>query len=153
MEKKQQMEFVTVRTFTNYFSANILLSKLQDGCVQCFLKDEFTVTVDPILANAVGGIKLMVKKNDEAEVFQILKHFDEDYRRNAVCPKCGSNNIELVPKRNSANMMAAILSWLFSSYAVSAENIYQCSACGYESSILPEPFMDDADIMNPAKQN
>ncbi len=121
--------------------------------MQCFLKDEFTVTVDPILANAVGGIKLMVNKTDEAEVFEILRHFDDDYRRSAVCPKCGSNNIELVPKRNSANMLAAILSWLFSSYAVSAENIYKCSACGYESSVLPEPFMDDADIMNPAKQN
>jgi hypothetical protein len=153
MEKKQQMEFVTVRTFNNYFSANILLSKLQDGGLRCFLKDEFTVTVDPILANAIGGIKLMVNKNDEAEVFEILKHFDEDYRRNAICPRCGSNNIELVPKRNSANMLAAILSWLFSSYAVSAENIYQCSVCGYESSVLPEPFMNDIDIVSQEEQN
>ena len=147
------MEFVTVRTFSNYFSANILLSKLQDGGVQCFLKDEFTVTVDPILANAVGGIKLMVNKDDEAEVVDIIKHFDEEYRRTAVCPKCGSNDIELVPKRNSANMLAAILSWLFSSYAVSAENVYQCSVCGYESNVLPEPLMNDIDVMNPGTQN
>jgi predicted RNA-binding Zn-ribbon protein involved in translation (DUF1610 family) len=153
MDKKKQIELVTVRTFSNYFSANILLSKLRDGGIQCFLKDEFTVTVDPILANAVGGIKLMVNKNDEAEVFQILQRFDEDYRLSAVCPKCGSNNIELVPKRNSANMLAAILSWLFSSYAVSAENIYKCDTCGYESSVLPESLRDDADVINPIKQN
>jgi hypothetical protein len=62
------MELVTVRTFNNYFSANIMLSKLKDGGIRCYLKDEFTVTVDPILSNAVGGIKLVVNKDDESEV-------------------------------------------------------------------------------------
>jgi len=93
------MELVTVRTFTNYFSANILLSKLRDGGIQCYLKDEFTVTMDPILTNAVGGIKLIVNNDDLPEVLEIIKHFDDEYRQNAVCPKCGSHNIELVPKK------------------------------------------------------
>ena len=137
------MELVTVRTFTNYFSANILLSKLRDGGIQCYLKDEFTVTMDPILTNAVGGIKLIVNKDDVPEVLEIINHFDEEFRQNAVCPKCGSHNIELVPKKNASNMITAILSWLFSSYAVSAENVYQCSSCGYESITLPEPLKSD----------
>ena len=141
------MELVTVRTFNNYFSANILLSKLRDGGIQCYLKDEFTVTVDPILANAVGGIKLVVNKKDAAEVFALLRHFDEEYRNMAVCPRCGSHNIELVPKRSSANMITAIVSWLFSSYAVSPENVYQCGNCVYESEVLPEPL--DPDIETP----
>ena len=55
------MELVTVRTFSNYFSANLLLSKLRDGGIECYLKDEYTVTMDPILTYAVGGIKLVVK--------------------------------------------------------------------------------------------
>lgn len=147
------MELVTVRTFNNYFSANILLSKLRDGGIQCYLKDEFTVTVDPILANAVGGIKLVVNRNDAAEVFELLKKFDEEYKNNAVCPNCGSNDIELVPKRNPANMITAILSWLFSSYAVSAENIYKCGACGYESDTLPEPLISGADMIDTRNQN
>lgn len=138
------MELVTVRTFNNYFSANILLAKLRDGGIQCYLKDEFTVTVDPLLANAVGGIKLVVSKDDEQEVLSLLHHFDENYRRSAVCPKCGSNNIELVPKRNATNMIAAILSWLFYSYAVSTENVYRCETCGYESNALSEPLVADS---------
>jgi len=40
-------------------------------------------------------------------------------------------------------MITAILSWLFSNYAVSAENIYQCGNCGYESNTLPEPLKSD----------
>ena len=141
------MELVTVRTFSNYFSANILLSKLRDGGIQCYLKDEYTVTMDPLLTNAVGGIKLVVNKDDVREVLEILQHFDEDYRQNAVCPTCGSHNIELVPKRTAANMATAILSWLFSNYAVSAENVYQCGNCGYESQVLPEPLRQDSGSM------
>ena len=120
------------------------MSKLRDGGIQCYLKDEYTVTVDPFLSTAVGGIKLVINKNDEHEVIQLLQKFDEDYRQHTVCPKCGSHNIELVPKPSAANMITAILSWLFSDYAVSAENIYKCSNCGYESKTLPESLQNDA---------
>ena len=147
------MELVTVRTFTNYFSANILLSKLRDGGIQCFLKDEYTITMDPLLMNAVGGIKLVVNKNDVEEVLQVLKHFDEEYRRSAVCPRCGSNNIDLVPKRTAANMITAILSCVFSNFAVSAENVYQCSSCDYESTTLPESINNSSDFLEIENHN
>lgn len=147
------MELVTVRTFNNYFSANILLTKLRDAGIQCYLKDEYTVTIDPLLTNAVGGIKLVINKENSQEVFELLQQFDEDYRRNAVCPKCGSHNIDLVPKRTAANMITAILSWLFSDYAVSVENVYKCSNCGYESHTLPEPVQKDIDIFESESLN
>ena len=147
------MELVTVRTFSNYISANLMLSKLRNGGIECYLKDETTVTMDPILTYAVGGIKLVVKKEDAEEVIKILKQFDEEYMRKAVCPKCGSHKIELVPKRNTANMVTAILSWIFSSYAVSAENIYKCSNCGYESNTLPEPLNSETETLDPENLN
>jgi predicted RNA-binding Zn-ribbon protein involved in translation (DUF1610 family) len=137
------MEFVTIRTFQNYFTAHILLGRFRDSGIECFLKDEFTVTVDPILSNAVGGIKLIVKKEDEEEANLLLQQFDESYRQSAVCPKCGSQTIELVPKKTTANIATAILTWLFGSYAISVKNVYQCSSCGYESESLPETFHHD----------
>jgi predicted RNA-binding Zn-ribbon protein involved in translation (DUF1610 family) len=147
------MELVTVRTFGNYISANILLSKLRNGGIECYLKDEHTVTMYPFLTYAVGSIQLVVKKEDAPEVLELLQRFDEDFRSKAVCPKCGSHNIELVPKRNAANMLTAILSWIFSSYAVSAENVYKCSSCGYESSTLPELLNMDTGIFEPENMN
>jgi len=147
------MELVTVRTFSNYISANILMSKLRNGGIECYLKDEHTVTMDPFLTYAVGSIKLVVKKEDVPEVLELLQHFDEDFRTKAVCPKCGSHDIELVPKRNAANMITAIVSWIFSSYAVSAENVYKCSSCGYESNTLPEPLNTDTGIFEPENLN
>lgn len=134
------MELITVRTFNNYFSAHILFTRLKSAGIECYLKDESTVTVGPYLSNAIGGIKLVIKKSDEEEVRFLLDQLDEDFRKSAVCPKCGSNNIELVAKKTTANLLTALLSWLFSNYAMSAENVYQCSSCKYESSELPEPF-------------
>lgn len=134
------MELTTIRTFQNYFQAHILLGKLRQAGVECYLRDEHTVTVGPFLSNGVGGIKLIVRKSNEAEVLLLVQQFDEEYRKSAVCPKCGSNEIELVPKQTTANFLTAILSWLFSNYAMSAENIYQCSCCKYESDTLPEAY-------------
>ena len=138
------MDLITIRTFQNHFSAHILLTKLRSLGIECFLKDEFTVTIDPVLSNAVGGIKLVVKKENAEEACRILQQFDEEYMKSAVCPKCGSHTIDLVPKKTTANIATAILSWLFGSYAVSAENVYQCSTCKYESATLPETFQHDS---------
>lgn len=137
------MDLITIRTFQNYFSAHILLTKLRNAGIECYLKDEFTVTIDPILSNAVGGIKLVVKGKDKEEALKIIQFFDEEYMKSAVCPKCGNHTIELVPKKTTVNIATALLSWIFGNYAVSAENIYQCTTCKYESATLPETFQND----------
>ena len=140
------MNFVTIRTFQNNFSAHLMLTKLQGEGMVCFLKDEFTVTVDPILSNAIGGIKLIVKKEDEQEALELLRIFDEAYMKSAVCPQCGNHTIERVPKSTTKNLLSVLLSWLFWSYAISAKNVYQCSTCKYESETLPESFDNDTDF-------
>lgn len=139
------MNFVTIRTFQNNFSAHLTLTKLQGVGIECFLKDEFTVTVDPILSNAIGGIKLVVKEEDEKEAIEWLRIFDEAYIKSAVCPKCGNHTIELVPKNTTKNLVSVLLSWLLGSYAISPRNVYQCSTCKYESETLPESFNNDSE--------
>lgn len=137
------MDFFTIRTFQNNFSAHLVLTKLRSAGLTCFLKDEFTVTVDPILSNAIGGIKLVVKKDELEDAIELLRIIDEDYIKSAVCPKCGNHTIELVPKNTTKNRASVFLSWLLGSYAVSPENVYQCSSCKYESETLPESFNND----------
>ena len=132
------MDLVTLQTFDNYFNANIQLTRLRAAGIECYLKDEYTVTIDPLLSNAIGGIKLLVRKSEEHNVRTLLREMNADAESNISCPECGSHKFILVPKRTTENLFAAIATWLFSSYAVSAENIYQCTNCGYESETLPE---------------
>lgn len=132
------MELVILQTFDNFFNANIQLTRLRAMGIECYLKDEYIVTIDPFLSNAIGGIKLMVRKNEEQKVRALLNEMNAASDDQLLCPQCGSNKFILVPKRSTENMLAAITTWLFSSYAVSAENVYQCTNCGYESETLPE---------------
>ena len=48
----------------------------RDG-IRCWLKDENTVTIDPILTNAIGGIKVMVDSGRrKAPVLRVLQNQD-----------------------------------------------------------------------------
>jgi|GEM_PF-6976118 len=54
------MQHVKICSFDNYIPAHLLLGRLEEEGINAWLKDEHTVTIDPLLTNAVGGIKLMV---------------------------------------------------------------------------------------------
>ncbi len=131
------MKTVVLRTFDNYFSANILLTKLADAGVTCYLFDENTTTIGPIIGQAIGYIKLVVDEREEPAARNMLARFDEEYLRTVQCPKCAAHHIILVPKPGVQNYLAAIFTWFFSSYAVATEKVYQCQECGYESATLP----------------
>jgi predicted nucleic-acid-binding Zn-ribbon protein len=134
------MELVVIRTFINYFLANIILTRLQNSGIECYLKDEFIVTLDPALSNAVGGIKLVVKKRDEEVALQLLKQFDEEYLRATACPKCGKHDLSYIEKPNTTTYLSVIFSLLFSTYAAAPNYVYHCDNCGYESKTLPDSY-------------
>lgn len=54
------MNFVQLRSYDNYISAHISMTMLQDAGINCHLKDEHIITLDPFLSPALGGMKLMV---------------------------------------------------------------------------------------------
>lgn len=132
------MQTVNLKSFDNYFSANITLSRLQQAGIFCYLKDEYTVTIDPILSNAIGGIKLAVDIDDVPNATKMLQQFEEEYLRSVECPRCAGNNILLVSRKGAGNFLTALFTWLFTSYAVAPEKIYQCQQCHFECTDLPE---------------
>ena len=132
------MQTVVLKTFDNYFSANIILTRLQDAGINCYLKDEYTVTIDPIISNAIGGIKLTVDTADVEDAMQLLNRFHEEYMRAATCPKCNKNGMIEVQVQSSKNIITSILTRIISSYAIAAEYAYECRHCGYNTKVLPD---------------
>lgn len=132
------MDYLLLRSFDNYINASITLARLDEEGITCYLKDEYTVTIDPILSNAVGGIKLMVHPGDFEEAKALLAGYDKDYRESLTCPECGSHNIEYISKPGVKTWATAILSWFFSSYAMAADQVYHCFGCEHEFKDLPE---------------
>ncbi|HRI23643.1 MAG TPA: DUF2007 domain-containing protein [Ferruginibacter sp.] len=137
------MDFVKVRTFDFSFQANITLTRLQDAGIDCYLKDENTVIMDPILTNAIGGIKLVVREDQEEEAKKLLQLFDEEYMQSVKCPKCGESKITSISRPGAKNFFTAIATWLFSSYAIAPESVYHCGNCGHEMKDLPSSVNED----------
>jgi Putative prokaryotic signal transducing protein len=66
------MDFIQVRSYDNYIYAHIVLSMLQDAGINCYLKDEYTITIDPLLSPALGGIKVMVAGSQLERALELL---------------------------------------------------------------------------------
>jgi Putative prokaryotic signal transducing protein len=66
------MRFVNIRSFDNYIPAHIAMGRLLEEYVNCYLQDENSVTIDPFLSNAIGGIKLMVAEAQAERALELL---------------------------------------------------------------------------------
>jgi hypothetical protein len=64
--------FIQIRSYDNYLYAHIVLAKLQDSGINCHLRDEYTITIDPLLSPALGGIKLMVAESQLDRALELL---------------------------------------------------------------------------------
>lgn len=67
------MSFIQVRSFDNYIEANIVMHMLQHHDINCHLKDEYTITIDPFLSPALGGMKLMVHESQLERALELIK--------------------------------------------------------------------------------
>jgi hypothetical protein len=70
------MGFILLYSFDNYIPAHIALGRLKEEFINCHLQDEYSVTIDPFLSNAIGGIKLMVAENQIERAREILQNYD-----------------------------------------------------------------------------
>lgn len=89
------MDFVELRTFDNYIEANIVLNMLRHHEINCHLKDEHIITIDPFLSPALGGMKLMVHHADVEKAWDLMDKAEQDYLKNIACPVCHSHTLEL----------------------------------------------------------
>lgn len=70
------MDFVEVRSYDNYIEAHLMLGRLREEFINCYLLNENSVTIDPFLSNAIGGIKLMVAEPQSERAIQIINEIE-----------------------------------------------------------------------------
>jgi len=127
------MKFVPILYFDNYVPAHIAMGRLKEEGIECWLKDENLVTIDPILTNAVGGIKLMVDEENAKQAFELLSDLKSEYHAKSPCPQCGSTNIELVSTpRKAVNLVSVLVGFFFTNYAITKTDVFHCFNCGHE---------------------
>jgi hypothetical protein len=129
------MNLVTIKTFSYDHETLIYEPKFQSEGIDYFLKDQKTVAIDPLVSNAIGGIKLQVKPEDEnraralvaeiesnntyAELGSVISVDGQKYEKTLdECPNCGSDEIYLYKQ--------AFLEGLFKPFA---KKIRYCINC------------------------
>lgn len=130
------MELITIAQFADYVSANILKSRLEDAGIQCVLKDEHTVTMNWMWANALGGIKVMILEKDKDAALAVIQEDEhetliqqdteafttEDIKpldpNNRICIYCGSKNT----KKQTINKTWAYTALLFLGFPIKVKD-------------------------------
>jgi hypothetical protein len=133
------MEFIAIDAYSNYIEANIVLGRLQEEGIECWLKDENTSTIMPVWNQATGGIRLMVAEPDSEKALQLLNQFHNEKREMLCCPFCNSSNIELISTpRKAINWLSAITTFFLGDYAMAVEKQYHCFNCKKEFKVPKE---------------
>lgn len=71
------MKLIAVRSYDDYISAYLMMGRLKEESITCFLKDEHSVTIGPFLSNVIGGIKLMVPESEVEKALELLNQFEK----------------------------------------------------------------------------
>lgn len=134
------MKFVPVCSYDNYVPAHLDMGLLKQEGIESWLKDEHSVTINPALTNAVGGIKLMVAASNAQRAMDILIREKAAYIGSLACPKCGSSNLlaEETPRKPSY-WLESLLVFFLGNTALGFDKIYRCLNCQNE---FTEPVSD-----------
>ncbi len=98
---EERQRLVQLRQFRDLPEALLAKSILDSAGIECFLGDENTIRMDWFWSNALGGIKLCVRKADADAAFSLLEQrvpegFDVErvgeYKQ-PRCPNCQSSDI------------------------------------------------------------
>lgn len=144
-------ELVVIKTFLYSHEAVIVRSILEREGIFCFLKDEFTIQANPFYSNALGGVKLQVRQEDEEISKKILEEYG--YGTNEVvkqkvtvvsavtgtineCPSCGDREISLVKKPSGVLFGLSVLLFGFPLPYFTTE--YHCYNCGMDIKVKRE---------------
>ncbi len=132
------MNYVELRSFDNYIEANIVLNMLQHHNINCHLKDENIITIDPLLSLALGGMKLMVHNSHVQKAWDMLEKAELDYLKTVPCPVCKKHTLAVISitKKHSCKL-AALASMILNGHSVEIKKMYRCTHCGYDFKRLP----------------
>lgn len=90
--------FTTIATFPYSSEAQIVKGKLQSEGIQVYLADEYTIDSDPLISQAIGGVKIQVLTTQKENAISILREMNSfsvnENKEPTICPNCESKTIE-----------------------------------------------------------
>ena len=132
-----KQNLVTIARYRDLPQAGLDKSILEGQGIPCFLDNEFTVGVNWLYSNALGGVKLKVLEEDVAWATKLIGAsgntddaivVEGDLPPEELCPKCDSPDIRGI---NYTRKLAAV-SLLLSLPLFFFIKRFRCSDCGHQ---------------------
>lgn len=129
--------FKTIARFQYSSEAQIIKGRLEAEGIQVFLSDNLTIDTDPLVSNAIGGVKLKVLSHQALKAQHILssieKYSIDDEGNTINCPNCKSEKVELFSTiKDAKSLFWFIFGFLFSSLPFYTKHKYKCEDCKTE---------------------
>ncbi|PSR55253.1 DUF2007 domain-containing protein [Adhaeribacter arboris] len=130
-------KLMTIATFPDAVKAQIMRGRLEAEGIPAFIADEHTLTNQPYLYMAYGGVRLQVMETDQERALAIIQT-REPFTDLATspdlqadqCPNCHSRQVEEVKTPNQS-----ILTFLRNLFTSGTTGIkvrrFNCRNCGY----------------------
>lgn len=124
-------DFYTVTSSTYVADIQILKGKLESEGIPVFLRDENTINTDPLISDAIGGVKLQVYGSDKDKaiaIYKQLKSYIADDEGNLInCKICGKPQLEVIYLRSNL---------LYKLFPFFEPKKYRCDNCNFLSKSL-----------------
>lgn len=93
--------YTILEVFDYSTSSQITKSKLESEGIRVMLMDETTIDADPLISQAIGGVKLLVHNDDldkAIHIYNEIRTYETSSNGNKIqCPNCGSTRILVAP--------------------------------------------------------
>lgn len=133
-------KFKTIARFQYSSEAQIIKGRLEAEGIQVFLTDNLTIDTDPLVSNAIGGVKLKVLSREAMKAQHILETISryslDDEGNTMKCPNCNSEHIQLFSTINGVkSFFSFVFGVLIGTLPFYAKHKYRCDDCNCEFDI------------------
>lgn len=135
-------EFEKIGSYQYSSEAIIIKGKLESEGIEVFMADNFTIDTDPLVSNAIGGVKLYVRNEDMDKANTVLSDISrysvDDKGQAIICHKCNSDKVEVgTTVKEGKSLFAFLFGFSISTGVLPlyTKYIYRCSNCSNEFKI------------------
>ena len=135
----KENDLVTIAALTDVTLVHLLKSRLDVAGIQSFIADENTASMNWLYSGLIGGVKLIVRREDAEKAKEILDDElpvdlqeielglkkEDDFR----CPKCDSDNIFM---ERTSGWLVMLTFFLLSVFAPIPKRGYICRNCNHK---------------------
>lgn len=129
--------FTTIARYQYSTEAQIIKGRLEAEGIEVFLSDNITIDTDPLVSNAIGGVKLKVLTIDVIKAKHILSTIQsfslDDNGERIQCPNCNNEHINIYSSiKDLKSLLSFILGFISGTLPFSTRHYYKCENCSFE---------------------